>query len=105
MLGDSSPQRLHNVGTFACRIAYGTTYLKYVQRRYLDLIIQDPADLDQIGLAHPTRFDLDSIALLPWASEFFAVWRGYRTPRIGALTEKHIREYAFLMLRRDSAGR
>jgi len=78
---------------------------KILQRRHLDLIIQDPDDLDRIGLVHPTRFDLDNRALLPWSSEFFGVWSGHRTPRVGTLTEKHIREYAFLMLRRDSAKR
>ncbi len=90
--------------SFACRVAYGTTSLKIIHRQHLDLIIQNAVDLDQIGLARATRFDLDNTAVLPWTSEFFGCWTGYQTPRIGALTETYIKEYAFLMMRRHSAA-
>lgn len=89
-------------GRFACRLVYGTTSLKIVHRQHLDLIIQNTVDLDQVGLARATRFDLDNTAVLPWASEFFGRWAGYATPRIGALTETYIRDYAFLMMKRRS---
>jgi hypothetical protein len=67
------------------------------------LIIQNVTDLTQIGLARATRFDLDTTITLPWTNEFFSCWTGYRTPRIGALTEAYIKEYAFLIMRRYSA--
>jgi hypothetical protein len=88
---------------YACRIAYGTTTLKIVQRSRLDLIIQDAIDLQQMGLARPTRFDLDKLVVLPWIDTFFGCWTGHRSPAIGALTESYIKEYAFLMMRRRFA--
>jgi hypothetical protein len=87
---------------FACRVAYGTKILKIIKRQAVDLIIQHQGDLDQIGLPRPTRFDLDRIVTLPWGEPFFGCWTGYPTPKIGSLTEKYIREYAFLMMKRQS---
>jgi hypothetical protein len=55
-----------------------------------------------MGLASPTRFDLDHVATLPWNEEFFGGWSGHQTPTIGSLTEEYIREYAFLMMKRLS---
>jgi hypothetical protein len=89
-------------GQFACRVAYGTTILKIIKRKDLDLIIDQPSDLDQIGLPRPTRFDLDRVTLLPWEPPFFGCWSGYRSPKLGSLTEKLQREYAWLMMRRSS---
>jgi hypothetical protein len=83
----------------------GTTTLKILQRGRIDLIVQKASDLRQMGLARATRFDLDKTAVLPWTSAFFGHWSGHQTPRIGALTEPYIKEYAFLMMRRQSAGR
>ena len=91
-------------GRVACRVAYGTKHLKIMRRGYLDLIVQNSEDIARFGLARATRFDLDNTAVLPWQSPFFGCWPGFRTPVIGALTELYIREYAFLMMRRDSAG-
>ncbi len=88
---------------FFCRVAYGTNTLKIVQRQRLDLIVQVPADVREVGLAKATRFDLNNVAILPWTNEFFGCWSGYFTPRIGALSEHYIRDYAFLMMRRNSA--
>jgi hypothetical protein len=90
-------------GRFACKVAYGTKILKIIKRQTVDLIIQQQADLDQTGLPRPTRFDLDRLVTLPWQPPFFSPWAGYATPKIGALTEKWIREYAFLMIKRQSA--
>jgi hypothetical protein len=89
--------------TFACKVAYGTKELKIIQRQTIDLIVQNSAHVTQMGLARPTRFDLDCIATLPWNEEFFGCWTGQTSPVIGTLTEAYIREYAFLMMRRQSA--
>lgn len=86
-------------GAFACRVAYGTKTLKIIKRQTVDLIIQQP---DEVGLPRPTRFDLDRILDLPWGLPFFGCWPGYSSPKIGALTEKFIREYAFIMIKRQS---
>jgi hypothetical protein len=86
----------------ACRVAFGTTTLKTLTRLGRDLIIQNALDLDLVGLPCATRFDLDSMATLPWKATFFGCWRGYRTPIIGALTEELVKEYAYLMMRRHS---
>lgn len=90
-------------GTFACKVAYGTKILKIIKRQTVDLIVQHQADLNQIGLPRPTRFDLDRMVTLPWEPPFFEPWTGYASPKIGALTEIWIREYAFLMMKRQSA--
>lgn len=87
-------------GAFACRVAYGTKILKIIKRQGVDLIIQDPSD---VGLPRPTRFDLDRVVTLPWAPPFFDCWTGYTSPKIGALTEKHIRDLAWISFKRQSA--
>jgi hypothetical protein len=91
-------------GAIACRIAYGTKNLKFVQRKNLDLIIQNAADLSAVGLPMATRFDLDAknIITLPWTTEFFGCWSGYRHPRIGSLTEDYVKSYAYVMALRQS---
>jgi len=89
-------------GHFACRVAYGTKKLKIVQRQHLDVIIQNAGHLRQFGLGRATRFDLDYVSSLPWLSDFFGCWSNYPTPVIGALTEIYIREFAYLMMRRQT---
>src|SRR5438128_147580 len=78
--------------TYACRVAFGTKELKIIKRQAVDLIIQHAAHVKQMGLARPTRFDLDCVATLPWNEQFFGCWKGYKSPVIGALTEEYIRE-------------
>ncbi|MCJ7996101.1 hypothetical protein J5N58_16915 [Rhizobium cremeum] len=92
---------------FACRIAYGTKNIKFVQRKDLDLIIQNATHLDEMGLPYATRFDLDSrnIVVLPWDVENFGCWRGYPTPRISFLPEEYIKNYAYLMALRQATNR
>ena len=92
-----------NTGAYACRVAFGTKNLKIMDRSHLDIIVQHARDLPLLGLHRATRFDLDHIVTLPWAAEFFGCWSGRPTPRIGALLEVYIREYAYLMMRRGSA--
>lgn len=87
-------------GSFACRVAYGTKTLKIIKRQAVDLIIQNP---QEAGLPRPTRFDLDRIGTFPWMPPFFGCWQGYQSPKIGSLTESHIREYAYIRIKRDSA--
>jgi hypothetical protein len=91
-------------GAIACRIAYGTKNLKFVQRKNLDLIVQNAADLNAMGLSMATRFDLDdtNIVLLPWTEEFFGCWSGNTHPKIGSLPESYVRDYAFVMALRQS---
>jgi hypothetical protein len=91
-----------NTGAIACRVAYGTKNLQFVQRKNLDLIIQNASDLNLIGLPLATRFNLDANNLvdLPWSQDFFGCWKGYSHPKIGALTEKYIKDYAYSMMLR-----
>lgn len=88
---------------YACRVAYGTKNLKLIKRLGLDLIIRQPAHIQQMGLARPTRFDLDRVVQLPWKPPFFECWTGYASPKLGSLTEAYIKDYAFLMMKRESA--
>lgn len=93
-------------GEYACRVAYGTKHIKFVQRKGLDLIIQNAADLDIFGLPYATRFalDADCSADLPWTPEFFGVWDGYPTPVISFLPEDYQKEYAYIMMMRSARG-
>ena len=94
--------RLHASDQIACIVAFGTSQLKLARRLGLDLIVRRLADLDEIGLPTATRFDLDTLALLPWDDRFFGCWSGFTTPVTGQLTEPCIKEYAYLMMRRFS---
>jgi hypothetical protein len=94
--------RGEGTGAIACRVVFGTKTLKIINRGSIDLIVQDPRDLSQLGLPRPTRFDLDRVLTLPWEPPFFGCWAGYPTPKIGSLTETYIREYAWLMHKRSS---
>jgi hypothetical protein len=88
-------------GAIACRIAYGTRNLKFVQRKDRDVIIQNAADLVLVGLPMATRFDLDNTLVLPWQPEFFGCWTGYDHPKIGQLTETYVKDYAYTMMLRQ----
>jgi hypothetical protein len=91
-------------GAIACRLAYGTTNLKFIQRKDHDIIVQNHDDLNVIGLSRATRFDLDprNVQVVPWTKEFFGCWTGYSHPKIGALTESCIKTYAFIMALREA---
>lgn len=96
--------RNKKTGAIACRVAYGTKNLKFLQRKHLDIIIQNAADLDAMGLAVATRFNLDAntLADLPWPPEFFGCWSGREHPRIGTLLETYARDYAYIMALRQA---
>ena len=85
---------------FACKIAFGTKTLKLGLRQGWDLIIQDPLDLEALNLPVPTRFDLDHTLIAPWRPDFFGSWKGFASPIIGHLTERHVRDYAYFIMRR-----
>lgn len=91
-------------GAIACRVAYGTKNLKFIQRKTLDIIVQNHDDLDSMGLSMATRFDLDpkNVAVLPWTEEYFGCWTGYQHPKIGALSEDYIKTYAYIMALREA---
>lgn len=93
-----------NSGMYACDVAFGTKNLKLFKREHLDLIIQNSSHLREFGLHRATRFDLDLVITVPWTTEFFGCWRGHSSPVIGTLTTDYIKEYAYQMLRRQSAG-
>lgn len=91
-------------GSIACKVAFGTKNLKIVQRKNRDLIIQNSTHLNEIGLPLATRFDLDerNLVILPWTEEFFGCWTGYKHPKIGALLEVYIKDYAYCMMLREN---
>lgn len=92
-----------NTGNVACRVVYGTKTLKYQQRKHLDIIVQNSADIDAMGLSMATRFVLDPEATvdLPWTTEFFGCWDGHHHPKIGTLLESYVRDYAYCMAMRQ----
>lgn len=91
-------------GEYACTVAYGTKHIKFVQRKGLDLIIQNASHLDMLGLPYATRFALDEdcSATLPWVPAFFGCWAGYPSPIISFLSEEYQRDYAYTMMLRTA---
>jgi hypothetical protein len=62
------------LGRAIVHVTYGTSNLKKLRRELLDLIIDDPNEMQIAGLRKPTRFDLnDNLNKLPilWTWEFF----------------------------------
>ena len=77
------------MAAWSVKSLFGTKNIKFAQRKNLDVIIQNAAHLDAIGLPMATRFDLDeqNMARLPWDEEFFGCWAGFSQPKIGTLPE------------------
>lgn len=71
-------------------LIYGTTNIKSQQRRN-DLTITNVNEMNACGLYRATRFDLDTIAHIPWAEEWFDILPDYSSPVIGRLTEHGIK--------------
>lgn len=67
-------------------LVYGTTHMKHNFRKY-DFVVSNAAEMDACGLYRATRFDLDKIAWIPWAEEWFDTLPGYTSPVIGRLTD------------------
>jgi hypothetical protein len=82
--------------------SYGTTNLKIGRRDRIDLVIQNAAQLDRLGLPHATRFDLDVMQLLPWAHEFFAPPPHAETIVTGILDEEQINRFLAKLRRREA---
>lgn len=71
-------------------VAYGTS--KAVFRSGMNhFIVANMADMDACGLYCATRFRLDRVALLPWASEFFTDAPGRQSPVMGKLSDHQVR--------------
>lgn len=82
------------------QVIYGTTQLKMMQRMN-DFFVTNVAEMDACGLNKATRFDLDNIAWLPWAEEWFGTLRGHTTPVIGALSPHNVRLLQYDLARRQ----
>lgn len=89
-------------GQFACELAFGTKNLKHILRANVDVIVQNTSDLNEMGLAVATRFDLDldKRAILPWDAIYFGCWIGKESPRLSALLEHYQKDYAFKIMKR-----
>lgn len=79
-----------DTGESEVHLVYGTTNLKLMERRD-DFFVSNLAEMDACGLVKATRFDLDTMAWIPWASEWFSVLPGYGSPVIGHLTDHAVR--------------
>ena len=75
----------NDAGEGEVQLVYGTSKLKF-DRRPRDFFVTNLAEMDACGLHLATRFDLDNIAWIPWAKEWFSVIAGYQSPVIGHLT-------------------
>lgn len=85
-------------------VCYGTSKLKS-DLHPDDLIIQNAAQLNLLGLPQATRFELSKTIWLPWASEFFEARKGCKTPIIGHLTNREIGQLEGVMRRRKSGSK
>ena len=72
-------------GEAEVQVIYGTSTLKLGQRRR-DFFVTNVAEMDLCGLDKATRFDLDKIGWIPWASEWFDILPTYDSPIIGHLS-------------------
>lgn len=74
------------LGEGEVQVVYGTTKLKLRERRS-DFFVANMAEMDICGLNKATRFDLDAIAWIPWAEEWFDTLPTYDSPVIGRLSQ------------------
>jgi hypothetical protein len=80
------------------RVVYGTSKLKKDKRRH-DLFVENYQDKYDAGLFQATRFDLERIILLPWATDWFvSPGPHYPTPVMGSLPEHIRRVLGFLLI-------
>ena len=77
-------------GTGEVHLVYGTTNLKLNSRTF-DFYVTNAAEMDACGLFKATRFDLDIVAWIPWALEWFETLPGYTSPIIGHLSPHGIK--------------
>ena len=74
-----------SVSGYAVRVAYGTSSLNKEARGKIDLIIETQSDIDECGIAVPTRFDLEETAIIPWEPPECDCWHGQYSPVLGGL--------------------
>lgn len=72
------------------QLVYGTTKLKFESRRF-DFFVTKQSEMDSCGLYRATRFDLDCIAWIPWADEWFETPPEHSSPVIGRLSFEAIK--------------
>jgi hypothetical protein len=72
-------------GGFAVRVAYGTKSLDKATRGKIDVIIESRSDIDECGIAVPTRFDLEETATILWEPPDCGCWQGESSPVLGEL--------------------
>jgi len=77
--------RAGSSGGYAVRVAYGTSNLNKEKRSQIDLIIESSTDINECGIAVPTRFDLEHTAVIPWEPPDCECWHGEYSPKLGAL--------------------
>jgi hypothetical protein len=79
------------------RVIYGTSNLKTATRPF-DFFVKNLWEMDEAGLAQATRFDLDRVLWMPWASEFFmSPGPRYPSPVMGSLSENSRRLLGFVI--------
>ena len=76
----------NDAGEAAVEVVYATSNLKLDRNLRYQLIVSQRRDLQEAGLAKPTRFDLTLTKILPWCSEFFAELRAGDGCIIGRLS-------------------
>lgn len=87
-------------------VAYGTTKRLFL-RGMEHFTVSNMVDMDACGLYCATRFRLDRVALLPWASEFFGDAPGRTSPVMGKLSDHQVQllRYQSTMLQRQEEAR
>lgn len=93
--------RKRATGEILCSVAYGTSSVRSAQFVGRHLIVGNTLDLDDCGLLHATRFNVDRSARVNqlWDPANFCTWSGKSTPVIGRLSEDLQKEFAYLMMK------
>jgi hypothetical protein len=66
------------------------------------MVIQNAVQLARLELPMATRFDLDTMNILPWCSEFFAVPGHAHSIVTGALDDEQIARFQSKLRRREA---
>lgn len=79
-----------DAGEAEVQLVYGTSKLK-LHKRPRDFFVTNVAEMDACGLSLATSFDLDNVAWIPWACQWFDALPGHTSPIIGRLSDHAIR--------------
>jgi hypothetical protein len=82
------------------QVVYGTTNLK-MQQRKLDFFVTNIAEMNICGLDKATRFDLDNMVWLPWATEWFEPLPMQSSPIMGALSANAVKMLQLTIMQRQ----